>query len=146
MGKIKAALAKVSTEFVLVDPGIYTFEVKKVAEVDRDGALVAYRISSEVVEAPDGLEENLGRVLSDYINLKTKEGDGFNEIGLAQLKRYFEVTHGADQVKSWTDEDYDTDLLINKRWRGQVTIDSYTKQGETEPRTNNKIKRMEPAA
>lgn len=142
MGKIKAALAGVSTEFKLIDPGVYRLEVKKVTEVDKNGATAGYRINSEVVQAPSGLEEMVGRTLSDYVNIRAKDG-GFSEPGLANLKRYYEVTHGQDTVASWSDEDYDDDLLIGKQWDGQIAIESYTPQGESEPRQVNRVKRME---
>lgn len=141
MGKIRASLADVSTEFKPIEPGIYNFEIDKVEEVEREGNLVAYRVVSKVTD--DGESQN--RQMSDYIAIVKRDGE-LNEIGLSTLKRYFEVTHGKDEVADWTDDDYDTDLLQGKQFKGQVVIDSYTKDGETEPRQTNKFKRIESLA
>jgi hypothetical protein len=59
------------------------------------------------------------------------------------VKRYFEVTHGKATVAEWSDDDFDTDLLIGKQFEAQVKIESYTKEGETEARKSNRIVRME---
>lgn len=140
MAKIKASLADVSTEFKLLPPALYELEITKVDEIENAGELKAYRISSKVVGG--GEPEQMDQTLSDYINLRLKNGE-LGEPGLATIKRYFEVTHGKEEVATWNDDDYDTDLLIGRRWRGQIVIDSYTKQGETEPRQNNKVARMD---
>lgn len=151
MGKIGVALASVATEFQLIEPGVYELEVKKATEVQKNGQLAAYRINSEIVGPIES--EAYGRTFSDYINLRQKDGE-FSDPGLASLKRYFEVTFGIDEVSGpkgpdgkrtggWSDDQFDTDLLIGKRWRGQIIIDSYTKEGETEPRKNNKATHME---
>lgn len=140
MGKIKASLADVSTEFQPIEPGLYRLEIKKVEEVEKNGEFVAYRIVSEV-KTPGDYQ---GKPYSEYIHLK-KPGEEIapDAIGLSTVKRYFEVTHGKDEVAEWEDDDFDTDLLVGKQFDAQVVIDSYTKEGETEPRKTNKIKRME---
>lgn len=143
MALIKASLADVSTEFKPLDPGIYTFDIAEVEEVpskDDEDTIIAYRVKNKVLEPT----ESEGRTFSDYINILTKKGE-VNEIGLANLKRYFEVCFGKEEVAGWQDEDYDTDRLVGKTWKGQLTIESYTKEGEVEPRRNNKIKAMEAA-
>lgn len=143
MALIKASLADVSTEFKPLDPGIYTFDIAEVEEVpskDDEDTIIAYRVKSKVLTP----EESNGRTFSDYINILTKKGE-LNEIGLANLKRYFEVCFGKEVVAGWSDEEYDTDRLVGRQWKGQLTIESYTKEGEVEPRRNNKIKAMEAA-
>jgi hypothetical protein len=137
MGLINASLADVSTEFKPLPGGIYLFEVTEVQEIEKDDKVIAYRVKSKVLE---GEEE--GRAFSDYISIITKK-DEINEVGLSNLKRYFEVTHGKAEVAGWSDDDYDTDRLVRKTFRAQLKIDSYTKEGETEPRMNNKIVRMD---
>lgn len=143
MGKIKASLATVSTEFQLVEPGIYDFEITKYEDVEKDNEWVGTRITSEVVGGDN--EEMKGRKLMDYIHIKKpgEELDPENNIGLKTIKRYFEATHGKDVVAEWSDEDFDTDLLLRKRWRGQIKIGSYTPKGQSEPRQTNEIVRME---
>lgn len=140
MAKIKASLADVSTEFQPVEPGLYELEVAKVEEVEKNGELVAYRIQNKITTAGD----YHGKSISDYIHLK-KPGEEIaaGAIGLQTIKRYFEVTHGKEEVAGWADDDFDTDLLVGKSFQAQVAIDSYTKEGETEPRKTNKFKRME---
>lgn len=152
MGKIKASLAEVSTEFKLLAPGSYELEIKSVKEhPGEDGDPKAYSVLSKVV-AP-GTDQH-DQTFSDYINLKNSEGE-IMDFALANLKKYFEVIYGIDEVSGpqvhgkrsggWTDDQFDTDLLVGKRWKGHIIIDSYTKKGETEPRRNNKIKAMEAA-
>lgn len=143
MALIKASLADVSTDFKPLDPGIYTFDIEKVEEVpskDDEDTIIAYRIRNKVLEPLD----SEGRVFSDYINIVTKKNEP-NEVGLANLKRYFEVCFGKEEVAGWSDEDYDTDRLVGRQWKGQLDIQSYTKEGEVEPRRNNRIKAMEAA-
>lgn len=144
MGKIKASLADVSTEFQLVDPGNYDFEITKYEDVEKDGEWIGSRITSKVI-TPGEME---GRSLSDYIHI-TKPGEDIDpetNIGLKSIKRYFEVTHGKEEVATWSDDDFDTDLLVGKTWQGQIAIGSYTpkNQPNAEPRKVNEIKRMEP--
>jgi hypothetical protein len=141
MGRIKASLADVSTEFQPLEPGLFEFEITKFEDVEKNGEFVAYRVSNKVTTAGD----NQGKVVTEYIHLK-KPGEEIapDAIGLQTVKRYFEVAFGKDEVATWTDDDYDTDKLIGKMFQAQVVIDSYTKEGETEPRRTNKFKRMEP--
>ena len=138
MGRIKASLADVSTEFIPVEPGLYELEIDKIEEAEKNAELVGYRVISLVKSAG----EMFGRKISDYISIVKKNGE-VNEVGLSTLKRYFEVTHGKEVVAEWSDDDYDTDVLKGKMFQAQVTIESYTPEGETEPRKNNKFKRME---
>lgn len=140
MAKIKHSLKDVSTEFQPLPAGVYDFDIIKVEEVEKNNQLAAYRVASKVTTPG----ESFGKTYSDYINLTTKDG-GVNEIGLGNIKRYFEVAFGKKEVEAWTDDDYDTDLLQGKSWKGQIAIESYTKDGETEPRQTNRIKHMEKA-
>lgn len=138
MGKIQHSLAEVSTDFQIFPAGVYDFEITKVEEVQKNNQLVAYRVVSKVLTPG----ELFGKSFSDFINLLKKDGT-LNEVGLASLKRYFETVYGKDEVKGWTDDDYDTDMLQGKTWKGQIAIESYTKEGETEPRQTNRVKHME---
>lgn len=140
MGKIGASLAAVSTEFKLFEPALHTFDIEKVEEREVDNKLVAYIVHNKIT-TPD--HEDNGKTFRDYINLRTKQGE-FSEPGLASIKRYFETTFGKEEVATWSDDDYDTDLLVGKSFQGQLAVDSYTKEGETEPRKNNKLKAMAP--
>lgn len=141
MGKIQASMVDVSTEFKLIEPGVYNFEIVKFEDVIQENQICAYKAFSKVI-SPGEME---GRQLMDYIYLR-KPGEELksDNIGLSNVKRYFEATHGKDTVANWTDDDYDTDLLIGKTWAGQIDISSYTKKGETTVRQTNEIKRMEP--
>jgi len=143
MAKIKASMADVSTDFQVFEPSVYDFEIKKIEEVENKGKFpnldtddpIAYIVISEF---QDGQYQ--GKQYRDYINIRTKEG-ALSDPGLAALKRYFEAIFGKDTVESWTDDDYDTDQLVNKGWRGQVAVESYQKNGET--KQTNRIKHME---
>lgn len=145
MGRIKASLAEISTEFKPVEPDIYVLEIDKVEEVEKNGETTAYRISNKVVSAASGSEEMVGRKISDFINILSKDGS-INEYGLQNLKRYFEAAFGKEEVATWTDDDYDTERLPGRQFRAQVAIESYTKEGETEPRQKNVFKRIESLA
>lgn len=140
MGRIKASLADVSTEFKPIEPGLYEFEVTKFEDVEKNGEFVAYRAVNKVI-TPGDMQN---RQVSEYIHLK-KPGEEIapDAIGLQTVKRYFEACFGKDEVAEWTDEDYDTDKLIGRTFQAQVVIESYTKDGETEPRQSNRFKRME---
>lgn len=144
MGKIQASLAAVSTEFQNIDPGLYDFEITKFEDVEKNGEWVASKISSKVT-TPGDMQ---GRVLVDYIHIRQpgESIDPEQNIGLKNIKRYFEVTHGKEEVAGWEDDDFDDDLLIGKGWSGQIAIGSYVPKGQTEPRKVNEIKRMEPLA
>ncbi len=145
MGKINASLASISTEFEPVEPGLYELEITKCEDVMKTDAqgteqLVAWRVSNKITTPGD--VQN--KVISDYIHLRQPDDEiAADAIGLQSIKRYFEVTHGKEEVAEWSDDDFDTDLLIGKSFQAQVAIDSYTKKGETEPRKTNKFKRME---
>jgi hypothetical protein len=138
MGKIRASLADVSTEFQLIEPGVYEFEVTAVEEAERNGEFAAYIVKSAVTDAG----EQQGRRMRDYISIIKKDGE-MNEVGLSQLRRYFEATHGKDEVAGWSDDDFDTDNLVGRTFRGHVKIGQYTPAGETEPRQTNEFKRIE---
>jgi hypothetical protein len=139
MAKIKASLAEISTEFKPLEPGLYRLEITKVEEIEKNGVFVAYRIASKVVGG-----EFDGKPFSEYIHIRKPDEEINPEaIGLATVKRYFEVTHGKATVAEWSDDDFDTDLLIGKQFEAQVKIESYTKEGETEARKSNRIVRME---
>jgi hypothetical protein len=133
-------MADISTDFKPVEAGLYNFTIEKVEEVKKNNELVGYRVHSKIDSG--SVQEMVGRVFRDYISIVTKKGE-INEIGLASLKRYFEVTFGKETVSEWTDDDYDTDYLVGRQWSGQLEVSSYTPDGETEPRKNNKVKRMD---
>lgn len=137
MGKIKASLADVSTEIPLIDPGIYEFEIQKVEERNDGDVYLIYNVVQDAGEMQ-------GRKLVDYINLKKNDG-GQNDYALTTLKRYFEAAFGKEEVAEWGDDDFDTDELQGKSFRGQVKIDSYTPKDDpsAEPRLSNKFSRME---
>lgn len=141
MGKIAASMADISTDFKPIEPGLFNFSIEKVEEVEKNAELVGYRVHSKIDSG--SVPEMVGRVFRDYISIVTKKGE-INEVGLSSLKRYFEVTFGKEEVAGWSDDDYDTDYLIGRQWAGQLDISSYTPDGETEPRKNNKVKRMDP--
>lgn len=140
MGKIGAAMASVSTEYKLYDPALHTFEIEKVEEKEKDDKLVAYIVHNKITT--EGHEDE-GKTFRHYINLRKKDGD-FSDAGLASIKRYFETIFGKEVVASWSDDDYDTDMLHGQSFRAQLEITSYTKEGETEPRRNNDLKAMAP--
>jgi hypothetical protein len=142
MGLIQASLKDVSTDFKPVEPGIYILEIVEVKEMEKDGVTNAYRVVSQVISESNGVEDMVGRKVSDFINIITQKGE-INEVGLSSLKRYFEACFGKDEVATWEDADYDTDRLAGQQFRGQLKIDSYTKPGETEPRMNNKFTRID---
>lgn len=142
MAVIRANMAEISTEFKPVEPNNYQLEVVKIEDILEDpsdpDSLKAKVISSKITDPGD----MQGRQIRDYINLRTKDGE-WNEIGLGNVKRYFEVICGKDEVATWEDEDYDTDKLLGGMFLGQVTIEYYTPKGETEARPANRFKRME---
>lgn len=142
MAKIKHSLKDVSTDFVVYPADVYLFEIAKVEEVEKNGQLTAYRVANKILEAGD--TQYVGKIYSDFINILTTDGN-LNEVGLANLKRYFEVIFGKEVVKEWSDDDYDTDLLQGYQWRGQLSVESYTPKGATEPKPTNRIKHMEKA-
>lgn len=137
MGKIKASLADVSTDFKIVQPGLHVFEVAKVDEITNSGKysnlesddVIGYKINSKVVSSDD--EEQVDRVIVDYVYTaqKVSKDDPTtatdNEIGLQTLKRYFESCFGKDEVAGWTDDDFDTDRLIGQQFRAQTKIEVY---------------------
>lgn len=145
MGKIRGAMAEISTEFQVLPPAVYTLKIDKVSEVkgkkgtDQENDVVGYRVNTKV-EDPGDFN---GKTCSEYIHIASAESDDPNEIGLAQLKRYFEGAFGKPALKKWKDEDYDTDKLIGRVFRGQVAIESYTPKGASEPRQSNRIKAFE---
>lgn len=143
MAKINASLASVSTDFLLVEPGLYDFEVEEYKEILKDNEWIASTVKSRVVAGEN--EDQIGRKIQDYIHIK-KPGEPFDpetNIGLKNIKRYFEICFGKEEVKGWTDDDFDTDLLKGRRFSAQVAISSYTPKGQTEPRSVNEYKRME---
>jgi hypothetical protein len=145
MAKIKGALADLSTEFQVVDPGIYELEVKKISEKKKtpegggEEEVVGYRFNSQVMsEGP-----MKGKMISEYVHVGPDKDGNPNEIGLQQVKRYFEGCLGLRQTKKMKDDDYDTDMLIGRRFRGDVRIESYTPQGQTQARQSNRIAAFE---
>lgn len=144
MAKVKASMADVSTEFTQVGPGVYIFEVQEVKEVEADKKLgrLRYDVKSEVIEVEDGEPENLGRTFQDRIHFHKKDGEP-NEFGIAQLKRYFEVTVGEERANA---DDADTDELIGHQFRAQITHRGYEQEdkltGNVEQRTSAEIARM----
>lgn len=137
MAKIRASLADVSTEFPIYEPGVYEFEIVDVTEQEKDDEVVGYRVKSKIMT--EG--EYYGKPMSDFISLVKKNGD-VNDIGLSQLRRYFELKLDKDEIDERGD-DLDTDELKGVRFRGQIVIDSYTPEGASEPRRNNKFKAIE---
>ena len=138
MGKINASIASVSTEFQPLPPDVYDFHIEAVEEQEKDGNVVAYRVKNVVTSA----EEN-GKVYTAFCNIVDKDGNP-NEMGIAELKKYFECIFGKEEVAGWTDDDFDTDMLVGKDWRGQLEIRSYTPKGSTETKQTNRVTRMEP--
>jgi hypothetical protein len=136
MGKIKASLADVSTEFFPIDPGEYEMEVVKVEETTSEDGRTVYAIVSKVSDPGDFH----GRQVWDRIHIHKKDGE-LNPVGLAQLKRYFEAVVGEERANS---DDVDTDELIGGTFQAEVTIESYKdKQGKD--RQNNRLRVFPPA-
>jgi hypothetical protein len=146
MGRVKASMAEVSTDFNPMRPGVYDFEITKVTEdTNKDTQRTKYTVENKVVGlVSDGEQEAVGRNIRDAIHIHKRDGE-LNEIGLAQLKRYFEVTVGEERANA---EDADTDELVHQRFRGQVVIESYTVEdaltGKKEERKKNTISRFAP--
>lgn len=133
MPKVKASMADVSTEYVLIDPGTYRLRIKSIEEeakkskAPKSGQEVertTYIVKSVVVSDADGGTDHANKPIFDWINIHTKEGE-LNDISLANLKRYFEAI-APDSADS---EDADTDELINGEFMADVYIDEYEKAG-----------------
>ena len=144
MPKIKASMKDVSTDFSPIEPGVYKLEVQSVEEhEDEQTGRIHYEIQSKIVAAEDGgNEDDVGRNFRDRIHIHKKDGE-LNQMGLAQLKRYFEVTVGEDRANA---DDADTDELVNQQFLGQLTIRKFTQEdnltGEKVERQTNEISRM----
>lgn len=145
MPKIRASMKEVSSDFKPIEPGIMRFEIEDVKEITDDGPpeRTQYHIKCKVLEVlEDGNKEDVGRTMTEKVHLHLKTGE-VNEIGLGQLKRFFEITVGDDLAN---DEDADTDWLLNKQFKGQVALESYTVENtltkEKEVRKKSVIKQM----
>ena len=134
-----ADLTEVSTDFEVLPEGDYVVTIKDVVE----GKTKKNQLPQVIVQmqVTDGNSEFNGKPISDFITLKQNDGKK-NEIGLKQLKRYFEAVLGKEAANTTAP---DTDLLKDKQVRIMVSVNKYTPEGETEERTNNKIKRIFPA-
>lgn len=146
MPRVKASMKDISTDYSPIEPGVHRYEIKDVTEhEDENTNRIHYAIKSEVIEVMDGGDEkDVGRTITDRVHIHLRDG-GLNEFGLAQLKRYFEVTVGEEQAN---DDEADTDWLINQQFLGQTTIESYEVKdnltGQKETRKRNNLTRLAP--
>lgn len=145
MPRVKASMADVSTDYNPCEPGVARFEIESVEEETANDGRVSYKMKSKIVEYTDGgKEEDVGRSITNTIYIHKKDGTA-NEMGIAELKRYFEVTVGEERANS---EDADTDELIGQQFLGQIVIRSYKTTnnltGEEEERQTNEIARVAP--
>lgn len=141
MPKIRASMADVSSEYTPVEPGIHRYEIEDCEEkVNTDSGVerVHYVLTNRIVKVlEDGDEKDVGRKVNVRIHIHTKKGE-LNEIGLAQLKRFFEVTVGDERAN---DPEADTDELKGQQFVGKTIIRGYKSRDEitgeeTERRTN----------
>lgn len=146
MPRVHASMADVSTDFSPIEPGVHRYEIEEVTEhKDEQTDRIHYALKCKVVEVIEGGDEkDVGRSYTDRIHIHTRQGE-LNEIGLANLKRYFEVTVGEEQAN---DPDADTDWLIGQQFLGQTGIQTYTVTdnltGQEETRKRNEISRLAP--
>lgn len=145
--RINASMKDVSTDFNPIEPGIQRCEIVEVKEVTNDGPPLRteYHVKCKVLEIiENGKEEDVGRTFTDRIYIHKKDGE-LNELGIAQLKRYFEVTVGDERANA---EDADTDELIGGQFRVQTKFESYEVKdnltGQTEKRKKTAIGRLAP--
>lgn len=134
-------MADVSTEpQAPITPGVFTFQVSK-AELNLrretfEGQSVErheHVISSKIVEGEDA--EMVGRSYKDHIHIHMKNGQN-NEVGLVDIKRYFECC-APDLVN---DEELDTDVLVGNRFQGQIFHETYD-SNEIDKQTGQKKQR-----
>jgi hypothetical protein len=140
--RLVASLANISTDYTPCDPGVARFEITGVEAQETEGR-VTYIVSQKIVEyVEDGNPDHVGRSVTNRISAHKKDGT-LNEIGLSQIKRYFEVTVGDDRANA---DDADTDELIGQQFIGQLEIRSYMTldklSGEQQERQTNEITRF----
>jgi len=143
MPRIVASMADVSTDYNPCEPGVARLQIDTVDAVTSDDGRTHYVIKSKIMEYVDGgKQEDVGRTITSRVHVHKKTGE-LNEIGLAQLKRFFEVTVGEDRANA---EDADTDELINQQFLGQISIRSYSTKdaltGDTVERQSNELDRL----
>lgn len=108
MGKLTASLSEVTTEYVPITPGMYETEITEVEEVAGEGgAIKAYKIKHKITGGAN--PEEWGKTFKDNCSILKRDGT-INTYGLIQLKRYFEIALGKEEVERRND-DLDTDEL-----------------------------------
>jgi hypothetical protein len=145
MPRVKASMADVSTDYNPCEPGVAVFQIEEVKENTGDDGRTMYEVRQKIINYQDGgKDEDVGRTVTSRVHIHKKDGT-LNDIGLAQLKRYFEVTVGEDRANA---EDADTDELLNQQFLGQLVIRSYKSKdaltGEEQDRQTNEIQRLAP--
>jgi len=142
MPRIVASMADVSTDYNPCEPGVARLQIENV-EAKTDNGRTTYFIKNKIVEYIEGGKaEDVNRTVTVRISAHKKDGT-LNEMGLAELKRYFEVTVGDERAN---DPDADTDELHGQQFLGQIairsyqTVDSLTNTQVT--RQNNEITRL----
>lgn len=145
MPVVKASMKDISTDFNPVEPGVHIYQIESVEEaVDPESGRTHYIIKQKIVAlAGDGGDpKDVGRSVTTRIHIHKKDGTQ-NDIGLAQLKKYFEITVGEEQANS---DEADTDWLLGQSFKGQTvtvpykTMDQLTQQEVT--RYRNEIARF----
>ena len=129
MGKVNASLADIKTERRKGLPeGEYEMQVIEIDESEKDAASGLVIVKSKVV---DGASKD--RQHWDYIYTKTKQGES-NDLGWAQVKRYFEAI--APERANAADQDFDE--LKMGRFKGIIKEGTFKdkKTGQERPSSN----------
>lgn len=165
MPRVTPGLKDVSTEFQLIDPGTYELLIKGKPDLKKSGTpgspTSPYREVVVIHWRVDQPGDFQGRGSDHQIHLHKKDGEP-NEVGMIELKRWYEAAFGPDEVATWDDEDYDTDKLENQRVLGEVHTDQFEEKkklpgggysdepvldpttGEPKQRKSNKVKNVVP--
>lgn len=139
MPKVRGTMADVSTTYEPIDPDTYEMKVAGVEEkqLSKKPERWMYTVKSQV-DMPG--TDHHGKPVYTRITIHKKDGD-VNEIALAELKRFFEVTVGEDRANA---DDADTDELLQQRFLGEVIIRHWEDEATGREGDSNEFKAIAP--